>query len=79
MDLGVQELEAAINHWRERRPARGNEDALSPEVNLLATVYALMIFRRQTSIGIDTLDARVRQLVLAARPQPDQARPDAPI
>ena len=43
MDLSVQELEAAINHWRDRRPARGNEYALSPEVNLLAGVYALMI------------------------------------
>ena len=77
MDLSVQELEAAINHWRDRRPARGNEYALSPEVKLLATVYALMIFRRQLSIDIDTLDARVRQLVLAARPQPEPTTPDA--
>ena len=79
MELGVHELEAAINHWRERRPARGNEYALSPEVNVLATIYALMIFRRQLSIDIDTLDPHARQLVLAARPQPDQKNPDASI
>ncbi len=68
MDLSVQELEAAINHWRERRPARGSEVALTPEVNLLATIYALMIYRRQSSIDLDTLDERARQLLLAARP-----------
>ena len=63
MDLGVQELEAAINFWRERRPARGNEYALAPEVNLLATIYALMIFRRAASVDTDTLPADAQQLL----------------
>lgn len=63
MDLSVQELEGAINYWRDRRPARGNELALSAEVNLLANVYALMIFRRQMTVDIGTVDPGVRRLI----------------
>ncbi len=71
MDLSVQELEAAINHWRDRRPARGNEIALSPEVNVLATVYALMIYRRATHVQVDALDPHARQLIASWRALPD--------
>ena len=67
MELSMHELEAAINHWRDRRPARGNEFALSAEVNVLATVYALMIFRGAKTVELDTLDASARQLLLAWR------------
>lgn len=63
MELSVQELEAAINYWRDQRPARGNEYALSPEVNVLATVYAMMIYRGQAVIDLDTLDGRTRDLL----------------
>jgi hypothetical protein len=63
MELSLQELEAAINFWRDRRPARGNEYALSAEVNVLARVYALMIFNREPSVDLDTLDASARQLL----------------
>lgn len=78
MDVSVQELEAAINHWRERRPARGSAAALAPEVSALATVYALMIYRRQNSIDAATLDPAVRQLLQAGSamaPQPAAASP----
>lgn len=67
MELSVQQLEAAINYWRDRRPARGNEYALSPEVNLLATVYAMMIYRGQVAIDLDGLDARTRNLLAPLR------------
>ena len=77
MDLGVQELEAAINFWRERRPARGNEYALAPEVNLLATIYALMIFLRATTLDTDTLPADAQQLLHGWRAQPNDPIPDA--
>jgi hypothetical protein len=63
MDLSVQQLESAINFWRDQRPARGNEFALSPEVNILATVYALMIFRRAASIDTTTLPPHAQQLL----------------
>lgn len=64
MELSVQELEAAINYWRDRRPARGNEYALSPEVNLLATVYAMMIYRGEVAIDRDVLEPRTRSLLV---------------
>ncbi len=47
MDITLTELEEAINYWRSLRPSAGEERALSPEVNALATVYALMIFSRR--------------------------------
>ncbi len=63
MDLSLQELEAAINYWRSQRPARGNEFALSAEVNVLAKVYALMIFRRASHTSLEQLDTSARQLL----------------
>lgn len=63
MELSVQQVEAATNHWRECAPAHGNEGALSPEVNLLASVYALMIYRGAAKVDLDTLDAAARQLL----------------
>ncbi|MDB5821573.1 MAG: hypothetical protein JWR21_277 [Herminiimonas sp.] len=56
MELTLTELEDAINFWRGQRPSTGEERALSPEVNALASVYAMMIFQRLRSIDIATLD-----------------------
>lgn len=69
MDLSVQDLEAAINFWRSQRPARGNEFALSPEVNALARVYALMIFHRTQTLPADKLEPRTQQLLQTWREQ----------
>lgn len=63
MDLSLTELEQAINHWRARRPSTGEEHALSPEVNALATVYALMIHARARSVPLETVDAAARALI----------------
>jgi len=63
MELTLSQLEQAINHWRSRRPSTGEEHALSPEVNKLAKIYALMIFHQQKSIPLDTVDAAARQLI----------------
>lgn len=63
MDISLTELEKAINHWRTVRPSQGEECALSPEVNTLATVYALMIFNKAKSISLESLDPAARQLV----------------
>ncbi|HZX25607.1 MAG TPA: DUF3717 domain-containing protein [Telluria sp.] len=73
MDLGLQELEAAINHWRARKPAQGAEFVLSAEVNALARVYALMIFHRRSSIPFDSLEPFAQQLVRAWRDQSTHA------
>ena len=34
-DITLSDLEQAINYWRGLRPSRGEERALSPEVNQL--------------------------------------------
>ena len=67
MDLCVQDLEAAINYWRERAPARGNEYALSAEVKLLAPIYALMIFHGAATLDTNTLDPGALRLLRAWR------------
>ena len=67
MQLSVQELEAAINFWRAKAPAHGNEYALSPEVKLLARVYALMIFNHVSSVDTDVLDAGAREVLVSWR------------
>jgi hypothetical protein len=69
MELSVQELEAAINYWRMQRPARGNELALSPEVNVLAPVYALMIYHHTMTVALGSLNASARDLLLAWQAQ----------
>ena len=67
MDVSVQALEAVINYWRAKQPARGNEYALSPPVSRLATVYALMIFQRQDAIAQERLDPGTVALIDAWR------------
>jgi hypothetical protein len=67
MELSLPDLEAAINYWRDRRPARGNEYALSAQVNMLARVYALMIYNHASSVEMDGLDAGARALLLSWR------------
>lgn len=67
MDLTLTELEQAINYWRHMRPSTGEERALSAEVNALANVYALMIFRHAHSFALESLPADARELVAAWR------------
>ena len=63
MQISLQELEEAINYWRGLRPSLGAERALSPEVNSLATVYAMMIFNHQETTSIDALKPACQQLI----------------
>ncbi|WP_409027238.1 DUF3717 domain-containing protein [Janthinobacterium sp. SUN098] len=67
MELRMQALEAAINYWRARQPARGNEYALSLPVSRLAGVYALMIYYRQDRIAEEGLDPAILALIDAWR------------
>lgn len=67
MELSLQELEAAINFWRDKRPARGNEYALSAEVKVLSRVYALMIYNHASSLTLEQIDASARHLLLSWR------------
>lgn len=72
MDLTLSELEQAINYWRSARPSQGEECALSPEVNVLAEVYALMIFGHAKSVPLASLQPAARQLIDAWHQQAGQ-------
>lgn len=69
MDLTLPELEQAINYWRALRPSTGEERALSPEVNALATVYAMMIFERVKTVPLKSLPTAAQQLLDSWRRQ----------
>jgi hypothetical protein len=69
MEITLTELEQAINYWRSLRPSLGEERALSPEVNALASVYAMMIFSRRKATPVDQLDHACRQLIERWREQ----------
>lgn len=62
-DISLTDLEEAINYWRVLRPATGEECALSPEVNALADVYAVMIIGRLHNIATDTVGQTALRLI----------------
>lgn len=72
MEITLTELEQAINYWRALRPSSGEERALSPEVNALATAYALMIFNGVKAIPVSSLDHTSEKLFEAWRQQQHQ-------
>jgi uncharacterized protein len=43
--IHITDIEAAINHWRARKPSPDGI-TLAPELRALAEVYARMVFRR---------------------------------
>jgi hypothetical protein len=53
--LTITDLETAINFWRARSPAVGEELRLSPEAAALAKPYALMIVQGATHIAPEQL------------------------
>jgi hypothetical protein len=69
MNISLTELEEAINYWRRQRPATGEECALSPEVNALAGVYAMMIFEGVATAPAEALNARAQELIAAWQQQ----------
>ena len=71
MDLSMPELEALINYWRVHRPASGNDFALSPQVNVLAGVYAQMIYKGFKTLPVSALNTTTRQLLETWRLRPD--------
>jgi len=59
----IQELEAAINYWRSKSPAEGEELHLCLEASALAKPYALMIVQGAQRIPVDVLDEAARSAV----------------
>ena len=58
--LHITDLEAAINHWRERAPA-GADAALAPQLAALAELYARMVIERRETVSAAQLSAPARQ------------------
>lgn len=67
MDLTLTDLEQAINYWRTLRPSSGEERALSPEVNALASLYAMMIVNHMKAVPFDRIDPAAQRLLDAWR------------
>ena len=62
--IHITDIEAAINHWRERVPSVDGV-ALAPELHALAKVYALLVFHGQTEVDERSMSAEARRAWLA--------------
>ena len=62
--IHITDIEAAINHWRERSPSPDGISACA-EVRALAEVYALMVYYRETSCDEASMPAGARDAWLA--------------
>ena len=60
MFVSIQELEAAINYWRNQSPASGEALQLCAEASALAKPYAMMIVQGSARIPLDVLDETAR-------------------
>ncbi len=49
--IHITDIEAAINHWRERSPSPDGI-TLAPEIRALAEVYAQMVFYREDEVAV---------------------------
>ena len=54
--ISVTQLEAAINYWRHRIPATGEEARLCAQASALAAPYAMMIFEGKKSVSAAALN-----------------------
>lgn len=58
--IHITDIEAAINHWRQRSPSPDGI-TLAPELRALAEVYALMIYHREDEADEASFPARARE------------------
>lgn len=56
--ISLQELENAINFWRNLSPSKGDALELSKEASALAKPYAILILQGAQRISVDNLDAK---------------------
>lgn len=62
--IHITDIEAAINHWRERAPSPDGL-SLGPELRALAQVYALLVYHCQTEADEASMPEAARQAWLA--------------
>lgn len=53
--LSITALENAINYWRNKHPSDPVACAVCPQVNVLADVYALLIYEGRDQIAEECL------------------------
>ena len=53
--ISITYLEKAINYWRDKFPSDQATATACKEVNVLADVYGIMIFYRQSEISPSSL------------------------
>ncbi|WP_137891722.1 DUF3717 domain-containing protein [Ramlibacter sp. 2FC] len=57
--IHITDIEAAINHWRQKKPSPDGV-TLAPELRALAEVYALMVFHREDEADEASLPQRAK-------------------
>jgi hypothetical protein len=63
--ISITRLEDAINYWRNRLPATGEESRLCAQAAALATPYALMIMEGRRDISTGELEQPAREAIEA--------------
>ena len=58
--ISIQEIESAINYWRDRSPSSGESLVLCSEASCLAKPYALMIIQSSQRIPLEVLSESER-------------------
>lgn len=59
--ISIQELETAINYWRDKYPSVGDELVLCPHAAALAKPYALMIVQSSQRIPLEALSEKAHR------------------
>lgn len=71
-EITMTEIEAAINYWRHKEPAQGEELRLSRKASLLAEPYAMMIMTKRKAIATELLSAPVQEVIAQWRSETGQ-------
>ena len=58
--ISIQDLELAINFWRNKSPSRGEALELCPQASALAKPYALMIIQGAQRLPIEALSDKAK-------------------
>ncbi len=62
--IHITDLEAAINHWREREPSPDGVTLAEP-TRVLAEVYARLVYLNQDEVAVDSLSPAAHEAWLA--------------
>jgi hypothetical protein len=58
--ISIQDLELAINFWRNKSPSQGEALELCPQASALAKPYALMIIQGAQRLPIEALSDKAK-------------------